>query len=56
MKMKVYKSKRTGIEIAILNQYNDYIIYKVLSGMNIGFVGRMSETDLNNSWEATDGI
>lgn len=54
--MKVCKSKRTDIEIAILNQYNDYAIYKVLSGMNIGFVGRMNETDLNNSWEATDDI
>lgn len=54
--MEVYKSKRTGIEIAILNRYNAYVIYKVLSGMNIGFVGRMSETDLNNSWEVTDDI
>lgn len=54
--MKVYKSKRTGIEIAILNWHNGYVIYKVLSGMNIGFVGRMREIDLNNSWEATDDI
>ncbi|WP_443739817.1 hypothetical protein [Treponema sp.] len=49
--MKVYKSKRTGIEIKILAKGQFYVIYKVLKGINIGFIGDLSEEELKANWE-----
>lgn len=48
--MKVYKSKRTNIEIEILKQNKTHLIYKVLSGKNIGYIGMMSVEELIKNW------
>lgn len=52
---EVYRSKHSKTEIRILRKALDKtdnrFIYKVLNGMNIGYIGQISEEELNDKWE-----
>lgn len=48
---KVYKSKRTSVKIEILHEAGNCFIYKVLNGMNIGYIGQISKEELRDRWE-----